>query len=178
MNTKTRLTCLIAVSLIYSQYLYAQQTATENSDDKKQEAATEEIEEVTVVGQRLISSLRMQAIRADDRAFDLFNELNDDDQYDIHCHQEAPTGTRIKYRQCAPNFYRWAEADMTSAQIGGIYTDLSAVVANKYKLLRDKMQETILENPELLDAFLESQELHQQLGETATTYWDRQARTP
>jgi len=138
----------------------------------------EPIEEVTVTGQRLISHLRLEALRAEDRAFDLFNQLNDDDQFDIVCRRESPTGTRIKYRQCAPKFFIRAEAHATSVNRSGGTIEVRALISGKYTELREQMQGKILENTELLDAFLEAQELRQELGETVTTYWDRKSRIP
>jgi len=138
----------------------------------------EVIEEITVTGQRLISTLRIEVIRAEDRAFDLFNAYNDDNQYDIHCRMEAPTGTRIRYRQCAPNFYVKAEADLTQIMLNGGFMDNRPMLRNKYKELKDEMMKQVLTHPELLEAFLHAQELRKKLGYTIDSYWDRRGTTP
>ena len=43
---------------------------------------------------------------AQDRMFGLFNELNDDDRYDIECTVETVTGSLISQRVCQPEFLR------------------------------------------------------------------------
>ena len=42
--------------------------------------------------------------------YDRFNALNSDDEYDIHCLNQAPTGSNVPIRTCAPNFVIRAEA--------------------------------------------------------------------
>ena len=43
------------------------------------------IDEITVMGARELASLRAELIRADDAVYDLYNNLNDDDAYDVIC---------------------------------------------------------------------------------------------
>ena len=41
---------------------------------------------------------------AQNRAFALFNELNVDNDYDIVCRRETPTGSYIPVRTCRPRY--------------------------------------------------------------------------
>jgi len=38
------------------------------------------------------------------RVYDVFNALNSDDAFDVHCRREAATGRRIKRHVCRPRF--------------------------------------------------------------------------
>ena len=44
--------------------------------------------------------------RADDVLYTLFNELNDEDQFDVLCGYETQAGTRVRTRVCKSNFER------------------------------------------------------------------------
>lgn len=130
------------------------------------------MEEITVIGQKQLFTLRRQIIRAEDHAYAIFDRLNDDDDYDIHCRMVAFTGTHIRQRVCLPNFYRSAtaaEARQYLALIGS--TDYTPVVpssqnvyAYKIPVLKAKVVKLATEHPEMLDALrklvLLKKELH------------------
>jgi len=59
----------------------------------------EELDEVLVLGTQLWK-LRQNMIRTEDRFYALYNELNKNHDFDVHCHIEAPTGRIIKDRVC------------------------------------------------------------------------------
>lgn len=62
-----------------------------------------QLEEVVVTArQDSLSSLKLALIAAEDRFYERWNELNDDDDLDVICRVEAPTGTRLTRRTCAP----------------------------------------------------------------------------
>ena len=61
-------------------------------------------EEIIVYGDKSMSVLRYEMNHAADVTFDLFNSLNSDDEYDIHCYKEASIGSHIMRRVCRPNF--------------------------------------------------------------------------
>ena len=67
-------------------------------------ARPEQIEEITVVGQRSRRDLRLEVQLARERVYDLFNSLNTDSEFDIHCRDAAMTGTRMTQRVCRPQF--------------------------------------------------------------------------
>lgn len=59
----------------------------------------EEPEEIIVRGKPL-SEFRLEIERAHDEMVGLFNEANEDDDTDVRCRDEAPTGSRIPRRIC------------------------------------------------------------------------------
>ena len=148
------------------------------SDDESEEQE-ETIEEITVIGQQQIFTLQQQIIQAEDRAFDIFNELNDDDMYDIHCRMEARTGTLLKKRMCRPNFYHRATADNASEYLaligeysnyGGPSPSTRNVFTYRFPIFKDKVKELAKENPELLDAMQEIFALTEELQNSRDTY--------
>ena len=69
-------------------------------------------EEITVTVPESMSRLRRALSRAENNLFDIYNQWNDDDQYDVKCKSEnyraatSFTATRLKVRVCRPNYYR------------------------------------------------------------------------
>lgn len=62
-----------------------------------------ELEEIVVNARKdSLSSLRLAIIAAEDRFYERWNTLNDDDALDVQCRTEAPTGSRLTRRTCAP----------------------------------------------------------------------------
>ena len=49
-------------------------------------------------------NLRVEIERLEVAVYERFNALNSDDEFDIHCLKQAPTGSNIPLRTCAPNF--------------------------------------------------------------------------
>jgi hypothetical protein len=79
----------------------------------QQEAASAppvaDVEEVIVPG-RKPENLRVEIERLEVAVYDRFNTLNSSDEFDIHCLEQAPTGSNIPLRTCAPNFVIQAES--------------------------------------------------------------------
>ena len=69
-----------------------------------------DVEEVIVPG-RTPGNLRVEIERAEAAVYERFNALNSNDEFDIHCFEQAPTGSNIPLRTCAPNFVIRAESD-------------------------------------------------------------------
>jgi hypothetical protein len=78
----------------------------------------EELDEAKVRATKLWQ-MRQNLISAEERFYALYNELNKDDDYDVHCKVEAPLGTRLKSRICRIAFYEEAQADEAQALLGG-----------------------------------------------------------
>ena len=80
-----------------------------------QEAASQSaaIDEVVVPGRRP-ENLRVEIERLETAVYARWNTLNTNEDLDIHCLEQAPTGSNIPLRTCAPNFVIEAESkDMT-----------------------------------------------------------------
>ena len=127
-------------------------------------AAADKIEEIVVYGDKSLRLLRSDLYRAEDKAFDLFNSLNSNDDYDIHCYKEAQIGSHIKRRICKANFVRKLEAEATSRWLRGLqsggrsgppYGEAMVRTQRKAEILHKEMEALILENPDLLKAVIE-----------------------
>jgi hypothetical protein len=73
---------------------------------------TADLDEVTVNGERVkIEAMRKQIVQLEDRFYDRYNELNTVDDFDIHCIEEAKTGTRFIKRSCRAVYQEAALAE-------------------------------------------------------------------
>jgi len=152
-------------------------SVTGQSDPEPQTMATEEqgqeqpMEEITVIGQRTLGTLRIQIDRAEDRMFDIYNKLNTDDLYDIHCHME---GDHIKHKTCAPVYYDRTEADTTQLTLIGVPVGASymnAKLSQYNKIMGAKWKQLVMSNPDLLHAIMQHYELSQELKRDHQAYF-------
>src|SRR6185503_441364 len=65
--------------------------------------ATQRPDEVIVSGMRP-EQIRAEIERVENAVYERFNALNSNDDFDIHCFEQAPTGSNIPERKCWPNF--------------------------------------------------------------------------
>jgi hypothetical protein len=72
----------------------------------------EDIEEVIVRGGKPLSQWRLEMDLAQDELFKLFNALNEGQDNDVGCRDEAPTGSRIPQRAC------WSHAQQRAGAVG------------------------------------------------------------
>ncbi|MBN1239268.1 MAG: hypothetical protein JXB36_12260 [Gammaproteobacteria bacterium] len=86
----------------------AQQSAPAGTDVEATTAVDEEI----VVRGRTRAALRVQIRQAEDAFYERFNEINSDDDFDIHCRQEPVIGSRLPRRICQPDLWRQALTDI------------------------------------------------------------------
>lgn len=66
-------------------------------------APQQNTEEVIVRGRR-IAELRVEIEQARIRAYDIFNEINSDDDFDVRCQDESRSGTRMPQQVCRARF--------------------------------------------------------------------------
>ena len=136
------------------------------------------MEDTIVIGQNSIGSLRYEVDRAVDRMYKIYNELNTDDDFDIRCVWNAPTGSRIKRKLCTPVYVKNLQAratqyalyDMDNSGITSIYIDYTQIAIKDAKL-RENMKRLILENPSLFDAVVEHVKLREELKRQRQIYW-------
>jgi hypothetical protein len=83
------------------------------------DAAREEPEEVIVRGRRL-ADFRAELDTAQLRVYEVFNELNTDDTFDVHCQRESVTGTRTRRQICRPEFKNDIAGDAAKAWINAL----------------------------------------------------------
>ncbi len=126
---------------------------------KVEQAPIETIEEIIVYGHKSLHTLRQAIFRAEEDFFDVFSSLNDDDEYDIRCFYETPTGTRIRRHVCRAYFV--TEATSAEAEIWRTegprrpIVPAAGIIQIKKKRLREIMDALISERPELVQALSE-----------------------
>jgi len=124
--------------------------------DPESEETDAAIDEITIEGARTLDSMRAQVILAEDEAFALFNELNEDDGYDIICKKETRIGSQMPHRVCLSRMYRERLAEATADAIdensGVIGVGRMPGQSKHQEILREKMRTLAMKHPELLAA--------------------------
>jgi hypothetical protein len=116
-------------------------------------------DEVVVIG-KSPGQLRAEMENAEVAVYDRFNELNSDNQFDIHCRRDVPINSHIASRRvCQANFSRDEEARAAQARLqelqGGAAVNPQIFLneeAHKRELLRQEMRRVAAED----DAFRKS----------------------
>ena len=109
------------------------------------------IEEVIVRGSKSIIDLKHEMYEAEDTLFDFFNLINTDDQFDVRCYDEVPTGSKIPRRVCETNWFRNQHAWETQKLMRG-EPFMYPVFRNKKmdERLNELMSKAIREQPKML----------------------------
>ncbi len=103
-------TCLtVIVCTLFAEPLWAQ--AADLPGDRSQNPVSPERPEEVIVRGRRLSDFKFAVETARVRVYDLFNDLNSDDAFDVHCQEESSSGTRIRQHICRPRF----KGDIASA---------------------------------------------------------------
>lgn len=132
--------------LLFGQFAAAEEESDSTEDD-------EVIDEITVISARDLLALRVEIDRAEDEIYQIFNELNEDDDYDMICKNEKPVGTRISRRVCRARLFREAMAeDARRAMDGDVMTGPMINTKKHNEILQEKLRSMVLENPELAEA--------------------------
>lgn len=113
----------------------------------------ETIEEVKVMGARSLALMRRDVIDAEDRVFDLYNTLNDEDDYDIICETETRIGSQLPKRICQAQIYREQLSRATiGEELGALPVSNMTRSSKSQQIVIDKMRLLAAAHPELLDA--------------------------
>lgn len=137
---------LLLLVLLFGQFAVAE----EESDSTDDEAM---IDEITVIGAPELLALRVEIVRAEDEIYRIFNELNEDDDYDMICKHERPVGTHIARRVCRARLYRESMAeDARRAMDGDPMTGAMINTKKHNEVLQEKLRSMALEYPELAEA--------------------------
>lgn len=187
MLMKSKIILFILFIWLLSPGVTAEEPSVETSiKTDNQEQTTEDI---TILEMNDLLNLQRQVYRGEDRFFKLFNKLNDDDMYDIHCRMHAPIGTNIKRRECVPEFYDRLTANTAQSFIKRAIHGLDenkrvefegtisagAVIPHHYKILKKRMDELVKANPELYERITELHKLTHKLEEKHRIYYERNA---
>lgn len=89
-------------------------SAQGESDTAKSQTNDEQVmEEVIVQGQKTTIQLSKAVVQARLDFWDMYNSLNDIEEYRVVCEKVAATGTNIKKLQCAPQYYHDKARELT-----------------------------------------------------------------
>jgi hypothetical protein len=164
---------LVQTTIGMSRFAFAdesEQKSTDSIDEivfaTVEQESSETIDEITVYGDKSVSALRRDVYIAEENFFDLFNSLNQDDEYDVRCYYEVPSFTHIRHHVCRANFV----IDATSAQAEDWRTDgprrpiapAAWNIQSKKKRLRELMEALVAKRPELnqaLNKYTEAKEV-------------------
>lgn len=173
----SKLSICAAAALMVLAINTASLQASENADNERLP------EEVTVIGQKQFRTLEFQINAAEDLMYGLFNEINTDDRYDIHCTWERPLGTKIKQKVCRPQFLNDATTDAAkdflsqSTGYGSTGSNNVMSEANRhYSVLEEKMREAISNNQALLEAVARHHQLREEFSQKKTAYFNKKAK--
>lgn len=137
------------------------------------EAQPQVQEEIVITGERLQYQLRQDMRDAEQAAYDLFNQFNDDKRFEISCNTQTPVGSRIESANllCQPNFeaeaMRGAGQDYLTSLRNFMdpYTEdkspppshapAHALIEALQGEYRAKMREVAEQHPEFLQALIE-----------------------
>lgn len=110
------------------------------------------LEEVIVIGQHSISTIRREMFNTQDLVYDTFNELNNEDEYDMVCVNEARIGSQIKYKTCRPRFMMEATSDAyVDWRDNGLAAVNMAEMRRKSMRQREIMADLANNNPQFMN---------------------------
>jgi hypothetical protein len=81
---------LVAASLLAQSNSYAASSTEKLS----------QLDQIDVYADRTLSQLRRDLVEAEDRFYAEYNELNDNDEFDVNCQRDPRTGSRLVLRIC------------------------------------------------------------------------------
>jgi len=115
-----------------------------------------EVDEEVVVRGRSRAVLRAQIELAEEALYARFNEINSNDEFDIHCRRVTPINSHISRRVCEPNFWRTVQARVGEETVRALQGSASlptemffAEGYMKYQQLEEEMRRLAAEDEEL-----------------------------
>jgi hypothetical protein len=112
-------TVLLIAAWLPAMNVAAQSAATPAPMQTSVQKSDEVLPEMLVKGTRLYQ-MRKAIVEAEDRFYALYNELNKNNDYDVHCKIEAPIGTKLKERVCRAQFIERAQENEAVAVLAEI----------------------------------------------------------
>ena len=91
------------------------------ANERGASAAQENPEEVVVRGRR-IGEIRAEVETARARAYELFNGLNSNDDFDVYCHKESRSGTNVPQMVCRAQFENRISAAAAKEYLAGLFS--------------------------------------------------------
>lgn len=120
-------------------------------------AAKDDIEIVSVKGQRSLQYYVREYERAKFAMYEAYNDINTERQFSIDCRIVKPIGTQIAKRECLPRFYREESAYQTqmfwlgaSGFLPANDGDIDFLTKDKQKAFYQHIENLSKDSPELL----------------------------
>ena len=161
---------ILALMLSQSLVIAAEQVTEEAAEQIPEAPAARErpIEEIEVIGERSTISLIYEIQQAEVQMYDIFNDLNSTDDFDVICRNVTHTGTLIPTWECDAGFMTRERFQNTQdfLQFGFVpRSDEEMYWDNRDKVeaLNAEMLELAKENPTLGQAMLELHAKRQRL---------------
>ena len=130
-------------------------------------------EEIVVNAPESLKHLQTQVKLAQKRMFNVFNEINDDDQFDVHCTNDKRWQSKIREQVCTPNYLKTVQEEQVQlilGQMGMIGAKKGFPGNTQIGIFNARFEEIMkaqfIANPEFREALLEYQSLTEQLDYT------------
>lgn len=143
-----------SLSLFLLGVLFLPVATAQNQSSDAGESAEEG--EVIVIAELNRREVRQFIEEVEDQLYEVYNAVNDDDDFDIFCFQYKPTTSNIRERVCEPRFFTDARAE--NAKNSFEVTDemlspsgLRAEYENEFEELTAKMEAAAAENPQIAE---------------------------
>ena len=144
---KLKQSILLSLTALLCMPLLAQQQSSDSAEDEG---------EVIVIADLRLAEVRQFIEEVEEELYSAFNEYNDDDDFDVRCRKETPTGSNIPRRICEPVFSQKSRASNVNDSFLGADVLLSeenvrAKNAPQLRELSEKMQEAAAANPNIAE---------------------------
>ena len=120
------------------------------------QVAPDAVDEIVVYGDKPLFALRREVYRTEAHFWDVFSEINTDDEFDVRCFYEVPSFTHIRRHVCRAQFVIDATAEearfMFSQQVGRFRKPAALAIVRKKKEMQALMEQMIAEHAELQQA--------------------------
>jgi hypothetical protein len=124
------------------------------------------VDEIIVVAPKSVMAINAQIRRVDTRMYGLYNEMNTDRQFDIHCRLEKVYASNRKKRICLAAFEHgvvfdtWEDFSPSTGTVNP-----RAEIRRNREILKQKMMDFAEQNPALKEAIYERANLQRELVE-------------
>ena len=111
---------------------------------------------MVAVGQ--MADLRRDVFQSEEDFYEIYNELNDNKEYNVRCRYETPTGTRIKNHVCRARYVTKAfsaHAARNRSDISRVANqDSNPAMAAKTAKFQENLETLLAANPDLQAALI------------------------
>jgi hypothetical protein len=158
MQRRFGLTSKLSILLLLSSALSVSSASTNgpvSSQGKPEVDKQEQIETISVVGERSMLYFRHQMQDAEFDFYVAYNALADNEKFIMLCNRENILGSRIRVKVCLPRYVRdrMAQETQNAIFLSGVYPKLSEIefaVREEREESMAYVESVVTENPELL----------------------------